>query len=38
MVKSVMVVLTERKKADVTMGWKLQPTAETVVDEREGEN
>jgi hypothetical protein len=35
MVNSGMVVLTGREKADVAMSWKLQPTAETVVDERE---
>jgi hypothetical protein len=35
MVKSVMVLLTERENADVFVGWKLQPATETVVDERE---
>jgi hypothetical protein len=40
MVKSGMVVLTGREKADVTdadvlVCWKLQPAAGTVVDERE---
>jgi hypothetical protein len=43
MVKSGMVVLTGREKADVTdadvlVGWKLQPAAGTVVDERERES
>jgi hypothetical protein len=35
MVKSVMVLLTERENVDVVVGWKLQPATETVVDERE---
>jgi hypothetical protein len=40
MVKSGMMVLTEREKTDVTdtdvtVGWKLQPAAETAVGERE---
>jgi hypothetical protein len=43
MVKSGIVMLTEREKTDVTdadvvVGWKLQPTAGTVVDKREREN
>jgi hypothetical protein len=43
MVKSGMVVLTVREKldvadADVTVGWKLQPAAETVVSEKERES
>jgi hypothetical protein len=37
-VKSGMVVLTEREKTDVTVGWKLQPAAEIVVGERERES
>jgi hypothetical protein len=32
-VKFEMVVLTVREKVDVTVGWKLQPTAGTIVDE-----
>jgi hypothetical protein len=32
---SEIVVLNGREKADMVMSWKLQPTAETVVDERE---
>jgi hypothetical protein len=32
MVKSGMVAMTRRENADVTVGWKLQSTAETVVD------
>jgi hypothetical protein len=35
MVKSEMVVLTRREKADVAMGWMLQPTAGAVVGKRE---
>jgi hypothetical protein len=35
MVKSGMMVLAGREKTDMIMSWKLQPTAETVVDERE---
>jgi hypothetical protein len=40
MIKSAMRVLTGREKtdvadADMTVGWKLQPAAETVVSERE---
>jgi hypothetical protein len=40
MVKSAMVVLTERERsdmadADVDVGWMLQPAARAVVDERE---
>jgi hypothetical protein len=43
MVKSGMVVLTVRGKldvtdADVTVGWKLQPAAGTVVSEKERES
>jgi hypothetical protein len=43
MVKSGMVVLTVREKldvadADVTVGWKLQSAAETVVSEKERES
>jgi hypothetical protein len=43
MIKSEMVVLTRREKTDVTdadvaIGWKLQPTAGTVVGERERES
>jgi hypothetical protein len=35
---SEMVVLTGRENADITVGWKLQPTAETVVGKRQREN
>jgi hypothetical protein len=37
MVKTKMVVLTEREKddANVTMSWMLQPTSEVLVSERE---
>jgi hypothetical protein len=43
MVKSGMLVLTGREKADVAyadvaVGWKLQPAAGTVVEEREKES
>jgi hypothetical protein len=43
MVKSGMVVLTRRKKADVTdadvtVGWMLQPAAGAVLGERERES
>jgi len=43
MVKSGIVMLTGREKADVTdadvaVGWKLQPAAGTVVGERERES
>jgi hypothetical protein len=38
MVKSGMMVLTKREKADVAVGWKLQPAARTVVGERERES
>jgi hypothetical protein len=35
MVKSEIVLLTGREKADVAVGWKLQPATGTVVGERE---
>jgi hypothetical protein len=35
MVKSGIVLLTGREKADVAVGWKLQSAAGTVVSERE---
>jgi hypothetical protein len=38
MVKSEIVMLTGKEKTDVTVGWKLQPVAGTVVGEREREN
>jgi hypothetical protein len=38
MVKSGMMVLTERVKADVAMSWILQVVGGAVVDEREREN
>jgi hypothetical protein len=40
MIKSRMVVLTERDKSDVdvVVYWMLQPTAELLVDERKREN
>jgi hypothetical protein len=38
MVKSGMMVLTERVKADVAMSWILQAAGGAVVDEREREN
>jgi hypothetical protein len=38
MIKSEIGVLTGRKKADVAVGWKLQPAAGTVVGERERES
>jgi hypothetical protein len=38
MVKSGMVVLTEREKSDMTVCWKLQPAAGTIMDKREREN
>jgi hypothetical protein len=36
-VKSEMVVLTRREKADVAMGWMLQPATGAVVGKRERE-
>jgi hypothetical protein len=38
MVKSRMVVLTGREKADVDVGWMLQPATGAVVSERERES
>jgi hypothetical protein len=40
MVKSGIVVLTEKKKADadVAVGWMLQPAARAVLGEKEREN
>jgi hypothetical protein len=35
MVKSGMVLLTEREKINVSVGWKLQSAAGNIVDERE---
>jgi hypothetical protein len=38
MVKSGMVLLTEREKINVSVGWKLQSAAGNIVDERERES
>jgi hypothetical protein len=38
MVKSGMVVLTGRENADMTVGWKVQPAAGTIVSEKERES
>jgi hypothetical protein len=38
MVKSGIMVPTEREKTDVTVSWKLQPAAGTVVGKRERES
>jgi hypothetical protein len=38
MVKSEMVVLTRRENAYVAVGWKLQPTAGTIVGKKESES
>jgi hypothetical protein len=38
MVKSRMMVLTGREKANVAVGWKLQPAAGTVVGDSERES
>jgi hypothetical protein len=38
MVKSRMGVLTGREKTDVALGWKLQPAAGIIEDEKEKES